>query len=131
MFVILPLIMKRRDFIAGAAVLGTTSGLPAQGTPQDARKTPVLELLFFRMRQGDQGRRMNDWISKSVLPIARKHGFPKPPFGAGGIFNVFIGPSPMMVHLRTYPSMADREAAVAAMRGDPDFVKSLEALEAD
>src|SRR5258706_15147503 len=98
--------MKRRAFISTAA--SGLAGAPLlQG--QEAGKTPFYEIRFYRMHQGDQGRRMSEFFSRPLMPLARKSGFPKPPFGPWGFFNVEMGPTPTLVMLLGFPSFADRE----------------------
>jgi len=119
--------MKRRDFISATAGLAGASVLQAQ----EAAKTPFYELRFYRMHQGDQGRRMNEFFSRTLMPLARKSGFPKPPFGPWGFFNVEMGPTPTLVMLLGFPSFADREIVRQTLYGQAEFLKSVEALEAD
>lgn len=120
--------MKRRDFISTAAGAAAGASL-LQG--QQAPSATYIELRFYRMHQGDQGRRMADFLSKGVLPLARKAGFPKPPFGPWGFFNVEMGPSPTLVELMSFPTLADREKMYQAMGGQPELVKLMDGLEAD
>lgn len=73
---------------------------------------------------------MNEFFSRNLLPLARKLGFPKPPFGPIGFFNVEMGPSPTLVMLLSFPSFADRENVRQMLFGNAEFLKSLEAIEA-
>ncbi len=114
--------MDRREFLAGAAALAATA---TQATGQPA-KSQYFELRYYRFNQGDQGRRLNDFASKAMLPLMKKNGF-----GPTGFFNVVIGPTPMMIGLLSYASMAEREAAWKRLGSDPDFGKAVDALEAD
>jgi hypothetical protein len=118
--------MKRREFISAAA------GLAAGGTLLQGQATagPLIELWFLRMHQGEQVRRMNAFFSQGVLPLARKLGFPKPPFGPWGFFTVEMGPSPTLVEVLSFPTPADREKVHQMMFG-PEMVKLIEALEAE
>ncbi len=118
--------MKRRDFISSAA-----AGMAGASLLQGQTAGPgYIELRFFRMHQGDQGRRLNDFWSKGVLPAARKAGFPKAPFGPWGFFNVEMGPTPTLVQLLSFSSLDDAAKMHQALRL-PEIAKAAEAMEAD
>jgi hypothetical protein len=127
--------MDRRKFVQGAFLQGTllqstflqTMGGPSMlsamaaspAAPGSDRKTRVYRLSFYYMRQGDQGPRMNEFLS-SQLPVFRK-AIP----GPIGFFTVFLGPQiPAMVILAGYPSLAEMEAATARLQTDSSFAKA-------
>src|SRR5260221_1923858 len=117
--------MDRRDFMAGAAGLGASQAT-SQGPAGAAGRSQYIELRYYRIHQGGQGARLNNWVSKTLLPLMKKHGF-----GAAGFFNVSIGPTPTMVGMTAYPSMAAWESSWTRLGRDPDFGKSLAELESD
>ena len=121
-----------------ASAAGDSASVPSGGGPdaasgatlsQAAAATPArsqyFELRFYALRQGSQGTRMNEWNSKTLMPLMKKHGF-----GTAGYFNVSVGPMPMMVSLVSYPSWTAIDSAWQKLGGDPEFYKSLNAMEA-
>jgi hypothetical protein len=60
--------MIRRSFLQALGTLGATAG--AAAGPDDKTRFYTLETFF--MKNGDQGGRLNDFVSKAFLPAARK-----------------------------------------------------------
>lgn len=116
--------MHRRKFLAGTAALAAARLAGQEPAPPTA-KSQYFELRFYRFKQGDQGRRLNEWASQRLLPMMKKHNF-----GPAGFFTVVVGPTPTLVGLLSYPGMAEREAAWRRLGSDPDWTKAVEALEA-
>lgn len=114
--------MRRRRFLTGTAGLAAAH-LAGEQTPRPPL-TPYFELRFYHFNIGDQGRRLNDWTAERLLPLMTKHHF-RPP----GFFNVVVGPTPTLIGLLSYPSLADREAAWRRLTADPEWGKSVDALE--
>lgn len=105
-----------------SAMAGPQGG-SAEGSGS-SKKSKLYRLSYFYMRQGDQGTRMNQFLS-SQLPLFQKN-IP----GPIGVFNVFLGPHiPAMVVLAGYPGYAEMEAATAQWQKDPGFQKALTELE--
>src|SRR3989442_11082433 len=114
--------MDRRDFMIGTTAALASSQARGQQTTAAVR-SQFFTLRYYKLHQGDQGRRMNDWMSKSLLPAMKRHGF-----GTIGVFNVSLGPTPTIVLLTCYQNLAQLEACWVGLSGDADFQKSMEAL---
>jgi len=107
--------MKRRTVLAGAA---GAAGLAAQSGP-DPGKAHYIELRFYRLRNGSQARRVNDFLSQAYLPLTRRVGA-----GPAGFFTNMIGPdSPSILAVTGYASLAALEAAREKQEADAEFHK--------
>ncbi len=122
--------MDRRSFmnstlvqaIGGVGMLSASAG--GAQAQRSERKTRLYRLSYFYMRQGDQGARMNQFLS-SQTPL-----FQKTIPGPFGIFNVFLGPHiPAMVVLAGYPSFGAMESAQTQWQKDAGFQKALSEFE--
>ncbi len=119
--------MDRRDFMTSAAGFAAAQAAgQSAGSPARPGKSQYFELRYYKVHSGDQPRRMNDWNSKTLLPLMKKHGF-----GPSGFFNVSVGASPTMVGLASYPSWASIETSWMKLGSDPDFGKAITAMEAE
>jgi hypothetical protein len=108
--------MNRRKFINSAATAGLAAGAPAATAP--ARKA-IFELLYFRMRNGNQTQRTSDFLSKSLMPAMQRAGA-----GPMGFFNAVIGEqSPFALAVISYPSLAAMGDAREKIAADSEFQK--------
>lgn len=94
----------------------------------DAQETKTqggfYELQFYKITQGDQGRRFGDWARK-VIPILNRHGA-KPV----GVFSVVIGPdTPAQVLLVPHKSLAAAQELWEKVGDDADYQAALETWE--
>ena len=112
--------MKRRTMLAGAAGTAALAAAPEPG-PGDPH---YVELNFWRLRNGSQIRRMNDFLSQVYLPMCRRVGI-----GPVGFFTNVIGPdSPSIVTVAGYPSLGQIEALHQKQEADEEFRKQAAAF---
>jgi hypothetical protein len=118
--------MNRRSFLTqniAAAALGSAA-LQNASAAQDAETRQAqpasreyYQFVTLRLQSGPQVGRMLGWFEKRAYPIFEKHKL-----GPVGLFNVNVGPAiPSLVAIIPYPSLAQMEAAWAALGGDPDW----------
>ncbi len=106
--------MKRRTVLAGAA--GATALAAAPDRPLDRQ---YLELNWYRLRNGTQVRRLNDFLSQAYVPVCQRLGA-----GPVGCFTNVIGPdSPSVLVVTGYASMSELEAQRQRREGDPAYRK--------
>src|SRR5690242_1560956 len=92
--------MNRRKFLNSAAAAGVAAGAPAAAAP--LAKNAIYELRYFQMRNGSQGQRTSEFLSKTLMPALQRAGA-----GTMGFFNALIAQqSPFALALVSYPSMA-------------------------
>jgi hypothetical protein len=117
--------MKRREFIAStAAVLVTDMNALHLGQAEAPPKPGLYEWRVYRLHQGAQGKRLEQWFAHAA-PFYARHGF-----GPIAYFNVQIGPfTPSLVQLFAYPALADRSARWNALGSESDWQRQLESLE--
>jgi hypothetical protein len=109
--------MNRRYFLSSAAAA------PLAAAPASAAGARAFfELRWFRMRNGAMGQRTNDYLSKYVLPAAKRLGI-----GPIGCFNAVIAEqSPFVMTLVNYPSLAAFGEAADKMASDKEFQRGFE-----
>jgi hypothetical protein len=108
--------MNRRRFLNSAA-LAPLAGAAAQGA---TTRPCIYELLYFRLRNGSQVQRTNDFLGKHFLPAAQRIGA-----GPVGFFNALIGEqSPFVLALISFPSLAAFETAMEKLAADKAFQKA-------
>jgi hypothetical protein len=89
--------MNRRKFINSAAA-GVAASSAAAGTAKNA----IYELRYLYLRNGSQGQRTADFLSKTMVPAFQRAG--ATPMG---FFNALIAPqAPFVLALVSYPSIA-------------------------
>lgn len=89
--------------------------------------SPLFEFVTYRLEFGAQVSRLLGWLEKRALPLFQKHGF-----GPVGFFTVDVGPHiPAVFVLRSYPSLAEWEAAWGRFITDPDSAAALKEIEAE
>ncbi len=116
--------MNRRSFVqslGGATMLSALASGPAQAQP--GRKTRLYRIEYFYFRQGDQGARLNRFLS-SQMPLLTKN------IRTLGVFNSLIGPHvPATVILAGFSGYEEMEAARRRITQDPGYLKAHEELE--
>src|ERR1035437_7757392 len=116
--------------------------MQAQTSPANQRV--IIELRYFRMRNGRQVERTTEYLRRGLLPASeragirpvgprgtpppcsRRRGPPPASEGAGirpvGCFNAVIAPdSPFILTLASYPSLAAFDTAREKLAADKEF----------
>src|SRR4051794_39955281 len=119
--------MNRRKFLNSAGAAGVAGYSSAAGAPM---KNSILELRYFRMRNGNQMQRTSEFLSQTLMPALNRAGAK-----AEGFFNALIGEqSPFALALVSYPSIAaagetwDKLAADKAFQKGADEYSSMTEL---
>jgi hypothetical protein len=90
--------------------------MQAQTSPANPRV--VIELRYFRMRNGRQVARTTDYLRAGLLPASERAGM-RPV----GCFSAVIAPdSPFILTLASYPSLAALETAREKLAADKEFL---------
>jgi hypothetical protein len=90
--------------------------MQAQTSPANQRV--VIELRYFRMRNGRQVERTTEYLRRGLLPASVRAGI-RPV----GCFNAVIAPdSPFILTLASYPSLAALETAREKLGADKEFL---------
>jgi len=111
--------MNRRNFVSASA----SAGLAAAGASA-AAKASFFELRYFRLRNGSQVQKTNDFLSKTYLPAAQRAGV-----GPVGFFGSLIAEQgPFALVLSAYPSLNAFAEAGERMAADKEFQKGFEAF---
>ncbi len=77
---------------------------------------------YFRLRNGNQVQRTQDFLGKAFLPAAQRAGI-----GPMGFFSGLIAQdSPFVLALLSYPSLAGMEAAMERMAADKAYAASFD-----
>lgn len=109
--------MDRRNFITAAGSAGMAA-LPASAASGNA----ILELRWFRMRNGNQVARTSEFLGKHFVPAARRLGV-----GPMGFFNAVIAEqSPFVMALLSYPTIQAVLDTADKMASDKEFQKGFE-----
>jgi hypothetical protein len=109
--------MNRRKFLNSAATAGLAAGAPAAAAPT---KNAIFELMYFRMRNGNQTQRTSDFLSKALMPALERAGA-----GPMGFFGAVIGEqSPFALAVISFPSLAAVGNAMDKLAADRDFQKA-------
>ena len=107
--------MRRRTMLAGAAGAASLAAAPEPA----ADERHYIELHWYRLRNGSQVRRVNEFLSQVWLPACRRSGT-----GPVGMFANVIGPdSPSILVATGYRSMAAWEEQRARHDADPEYRK--------
>ena len=81
---------------------------------QPSTQRVVIELRYFRMRNGRQVERTTDYLRRGLLPASERAGIL--PVGS---FNAVIAPdAPFILTLASYPSLAALETAREKLAAD-------------
>ena len=114
--------MKRRNFVAGAAVVA-----PLHASLQTDRAQPsIIELRYYRLRNGadTQRQRLSEMISKQYLPAHTRAGG-----GACGAFTVSVGEgTPQLLVVSGFKSLSDMEHVKAKHLADAGYIKAAESF---
>src|SRR5258707_229296 len=109
--------MNRRKFVSTTA----TASLAASAAPAGA-KSSIFELRYFRLRNGSQVQKTNDFLGKYFLPAAQRIKL-----GPVGFFGAVIGEqSPFVLALISYTSIEAMADAMDKMSGDKEFQKGFD-----
>lgn len=118
--------MNRREFFAaglaaGSLGFGTGASLAQNGN------NPLYEIMIFKMKNGDQGQRMDDWCQSVLLPLAAENGI-----GPIGIFKAAIADyTPHMMFLIEHPDLGSIRQRWAGVTGDARWRDGMRTLEKD
>lgn len=113
--------MNRRSLIRSVGCATLLSGLAARA--QSGRKTRIYRLEFMYLRQGDQGNRINQFLS-SQMPLYTKN------IPVVGVFTEVISERmPVTVLLTGYSGLEEMEAAGERLRKDSGYQGALEQME--
>ena len=115
--------MTRRNLLSTAAgTAALSSGLLAGG-PGNA----ILELRTFRLRNGPQVSRTQEFLSKHFLPAAQRAGI-----GPLGFFGALVAPeSPSVLCLLSYPSLAAMGTALEKLAADKAYAAAADAYDSE
>ena len=103
--------MNRRNFVIAAA--GTSLAGAAQPA---AAKNAIFELRYYRLRNGAQVQRTQEFLGKVFFPAAQRAGI-----GPMGFFSgVIAQDSPFVLGLLSYPSLSAMDAALAKLAADQE-----------
>jgi hypothetical protein len=109
--------MMRRNFVAASALAGL-AGAAQPETPADS----YYRLDYYYLRQGPQVERTTEYLSKILVPAAKRAGA-----GPVGLFSPVIGDrGTFLLTLVTYPSIAAIETVQHRLAEDKDFQKGWE-----
>lgn len=78
--------MQRRDFVSSLLATGALGGAAFASQEAPVTRAPVYELIFFKLRIGDQIRRVDQWAEKVMLSAAVRHKL-----GPVGCFSLQLG----------------------------------------
>jgi hypothetical protein len=108
--------------MGSTAMLSALAGEAAQAQPP-ARNTRFYRLQYLYMRQGDQGNRVNQFLS-SQMPLLTKN------IQAVGVFASFLGPHmPYTLVLNGFTGLEEMAAADERIRKDSGYQAALEEME--
>lgn len=105
--------MNRRTFLLST---GSVAALPAAA---QTRKTRIYRMDYYRLRQGSQGARLNEFLA-SVAPLLTKSAT------AVGVFTAVVGPHMPMTVVLTGPTSLEQIEAGERM---PEYRAALAQLE--
>lgn len=117
--------MDRRNFLGSMAGAGLLSQAGAPAAAQQAgRKTRLYRIHYFYYRQGDQGTRLNQFLS-SQMPLLAKH------IHTIGVFTAVFAPrlQTTMV-LSGFAAWDEMVASGARIEADPGYQKAFAEFEA-
>jgi hypothetical protein len=116
--------MNRRTFTMTSA--GAAASLPAAAATS---RKGIIQLGFFRLRNSADGQaaRVSDYLKNTLLPAFQRNGI-----GPAGFFRNLMGggEGPFVMVLTPFPSLAGMEAAQEKLAADKEFLKGLEAFNA-
>ena len=117
--------MNRRSLmqtVGGAAMLSAMVGEGAEAQ-QAGRKTRLYRLQYLYLRQGDQGSRVNQFLS-SQMPLLTRN------IHTLGVFTSLIAPhSPMTLVLSGFSGFEEMESADERLRKDPGYQSAFDEME--
>ncbi len=103
---------------AAAGATFATSGMAAAAQTKKA----IFELRYFRMRNGTQVQRTQEFLGKQFLPAAKRAGI-----GPMGFFSNVIGQeSPTVICLLSFPSFEAMGSSLEKMEADKEFAAAFD-----
>jgi hypothetical protein len=117
--------MNRRSLVQSvgcATLFSALAGAQAEGQTS-ARKTRLYRLDYLYLRQGDQGTRVNQFLS-SQMPLLTKN------IHTVGVFSSLLGPHlPTVLILSGFSGFEEMESADDRIGGDPSFRAAFDEME--
>ena len=112
--------MNRRSFLASGIAAGSMPLIAGNGYAQDNSR-PVYELSLFKMKNGDQGKRMDDWATNVLMPLAKEFNV-----GPIGIFKAAIADyTPHVLMIVEHPNIASIQERWGNVTGDKRWWEGL------
>jgi len=106
--------MNRRDFLYSAAAAAPAGALAQGASPSTVK---LIELRYYRMRNGTQVQRTTEFLQTHYLPAARRAGI-----GPVALFNGVVAPeSPSVLVLKGYASFEAMGASLEKLAADKEF----------
>jgi hypothetical protein len=107
--------MTRRNFVHSAAAAGL--GSTASAAPP---RSAIYELRYFRLRNGNQVQRTNDFLGKHLMPALQRAGAAQM-----GFFNALIAEqSPFAMSVVSFPSLAAIDNVSEHLAADKEYQKA-------
>lgn len=118
--------MNRRSFLSSGIAAGTLPLAFSNGMAQET-STPVYEILIFKMKNGDQGKRMDEWNVEYLLPMAKEFNV-----GPIGVFKAAIADyTPHMMLLVEHANYERIQKNWGKLIADPRWREGISMLEKD
>lgn len=116
--------MKRRSFFAAGLAAASSPLFSGESFAQENSRR-VYEMLIFKMKNGDQGQRMDEWCQASFLLMAEEYNV-----GPIGIFKAAIADyTPHLMIIVEHPNIADIRKRWAPLIADQRWGTGLEKME--
>lgn len=113
--------MNRRHFLTGSAASWAVTHRMAAAPSNPA----FFELRYYRLRNGPQIERTNQFLSKTYLPAAIRAGA-----GPVGFFGGLVAPQmPFVLALTGFRNLSAMESALNRMAADPAYQKGADAFD--
>lgn len=118
--------MDRRTFFTAGIAAGALPFAASNLMAQDDSK-PVYEMLFFKMKNGDQGKRMEEWAQKYLMPMAKEYNI-----GPIGVFKAAIADyTPHMMFIIEHPGLGEIQKGWNKVMVDSRWAEGVKQMEKD
>jgi hypothetical protein len=118
--------MDRRSFFTSGIAAGTLPFAASIGMAQEDSK-PVYEMLIFKMKTGDQGKRMEEWAANYLMPMSKELNI-----GPIGVFKAAIADyTPHMMFIIEHPGMGQIQKIWQKAMVDPRWREGVKQMEKD
>jgi hypothetical protein len=117
--------MKRRTFMEALGGIGMANAASANAAPAAERKTRFYLLETYYLRAGTQGPRINQFMSRGLVP-ALARGPSGPAILLDGLITAHM---PQFVAIRGYASLEEMGTEQARLRADAEYQKEFAAWE--